>query len=189
MGDEDLVKLFRLKQDTNCIGELYVRYGHLVMGTCMKYLKNVADSEDVTMQLFESLHNKLLKHEVSFFKSWLYMVAKNECFMALRKRGIAYSSGLFNDELTAAPLNEGSDSELNELADLRLERLEEVLPLLKDEQRMCVELFYLKEFSYQQISDELGIPLPQVKSAIQNGKRNLRIRLEEYAEFKTNELG
>jgi RNA polymerase sigma-70 factor (ECF subfamily) len=62
--------------------------------------------------------------------------------------------------------------------------LEELIPLLKEDQRKCIELFYLMEKSYQQISDELTMPLLKVKSAIQNGKRNLKIQLEERNEFK-----
>ena len=78
--DEELVTLYKLERSSTCIAIIYERYGHLVMGTCMKYLKNEVESQDITMQIFEELHSKLLKHEINYFKSWLYMVTKNECF-------------------------------------------------------------------------------------------------------------
>ena len=76
-----------------------------------------------------------------------------------------------------------SDDEI-QLKEQKLSILEEVIPLLKDDQRICIEMFYLKEMSYQQISDQLKMTLMQVKSAIQNGKRNLKLRLEEKNEFR-----
>lgn len=176
--DEELIALYKANERSLFIGILYERYGHLVMGACMKYLKNPTEAEDMTMQIFENLHTKLLKHEINFFKSWLYMVTKNECFMFLRKKGnsIAYN------EVTESASEDYSEELI--LKEQKLSILEEVIPLLKDDQRLCIELFYLKELSYQQISDQLKMSLMQVKSAIQNGKRNLKIRLEERNEFK-----
>jgi RNA polymerase sigma-70 factor (ECF subfamily) len=72
----------------------------------------------------------------------------------------------------------------SDLTEIHFELLEKAILELKEEQKICVELFYLKQFSYQRISEQLGISLKNVKSAIQNGKRNLKIRLEENHAFK-----
>lgn len=172
-SDEELIALYRLEQNSYCLGILYERYGHLVMGACMKYLKNVQDAEDVTSQIFENLANKLLKHEITFFKSWLYMVTKNECFMRLRKIG---KENTLPENFTVEDENE--QPELLE-KEIQLEILERLIPTLKEDQRISIELFYIKERSYQEISDELKWSLMQVKSAIQNGKRNLKIKMLE----------
>lgn len=177
-SDEELVAIFKNEQQPECIGVLYERYGHLVMGTCMKYLKNITEAEDLTMHIFEGLHQKLLKHEITFFKSWIYMVTKNECFMLFRKKGV---NTTLVDQIE---LKEEEQSDELQIKEQQLSILEEVLPSLKEDQRICIELFYIKEMSYQQISDQLNLSLMQVKSAIQNGKRNLKIRLEERNEFK-----
>jgi RNA polymerase sigma factor (sigma-70 family) len=176
--DEELVALYKQEKSSACIGVLYERYSHLVVGACMKYLKNPTDAEDVAMHIFEGLHYKLIKHEITYFKSWLYMVTKNECFMLLRKKGKEYSNGEISD-LADDPISETAT-----LEETKLKALEEILPSLNDDQRICIELFYLKDQSYQQISEELNMSLMRVKSAIQNGKRNLKIRLEERNEFK-----
>jgi RNA polymerase sigma-70 factor (ECF subfamily) len=63
--------------------------------------------------------------------------------------------------------------------------LEEAIQELSEEQRQCVILFYLKKNSYQQISEKTGFNLMQVKSYIQNGKRNLKILLDK----KMNQRG
>ena len=65
-----------------------------------------------------------------------------------------------------------------------LELLENAIEDLKPEQKRCVKLFYLEEKSYQQISAELNLSLMKVKSAIQNGKRNIKLQLEKQDEFK-----
>jgi len=87
MTDEELVNLYKIEASSLCIGILYERYAHLVLGVCMKYLKNEMEAEDLTMKIFEELPIKLQKHSINYFKSWLYIVTKNECFSFLRKKG------------------------------------------------------------------------------------------------------
>ena len=176
--DEELVTLYKLERSSTYIAIIYERYGHLVMGTCMKYLKNEVESQDITMQIFEELHSKLLKHEINYFKSWLYMVTKNECFMFLRKsksQNTTDFSERYDVEQTIEDVQAKEKS---------LELLENAIEDLKPEQKRCVKLFYLEEKSYQQISAELNLSLMQVKSAIQNGKRNIKLQLEKQDEFK-----
>lgn len=178
--DEELVQLYRQEQSSLCIAILYERYGHLVMGTSMKYLKNEVEAQDITMQVFENLHSKLLKHTVQHFKSWLYMVTKNDCFMFLRKQG---------KETSTEYIEKYDQEELTEdftLKEIHLQLLEKAIEELKPEQKQCITLFYIEEKSYQQICNELGLPMMKVKSAIQNGKRNIKLHLEEQNEFKTD---
>lgn len=176
-SDEELVVRIRHEKDIYCIGILYERYGHLVFGLALKYLKNRNDAEDLTSHVFENLFKKLQTHTVQHFKSWLYMLSKNECLMILRRQNPQgdYDLALIQEENTVI------DSEEKEI---KLELLEEKISFLKDEQQKCVRLFYLEEKSYQQVSDELNLPLNKVKSAIQNGKRNLKILLEQHHEFR-----
>ena len=176
--DEELVTLYKLERSSTCIAIIYERYGHLVMGTCMKYLKNEVESQDITMQIFEELHSKLLKHEINYFKSWLYMVTKNECFMFLRKSKIQNTTDFSESYDVEQTIEDVKSKEKS------LELLENAIEDLKLEQKRCVKLFYLEEKSYQQISAELNLSLMQVKSAIQNGKRNIKLQLQKQDEFK-----
>ncbi len=176
--DEELVTLYKLDRSSLCIAVIYERYGHLVMGTCMKYLKNEVESQDITMQIFEELHSKLLKHEINYFKSWLYMVTKNECFMFLRKSKSQNTTD-FSESYDVEQTIEDVQSK-----EKSLELLENAIEDLKPEQKRSVKLFYLEEKSYQQISAELNLSLMQVKSAIQNGKRNIKLQLQKQDEFK-----
>ena len=179
-SDEDLISLYKKEGASQAIGQLYERYGHLVMGTCMKYMKNQMDAEDVVMKIFEELGQKLMRFEIQHFKSWLYQLTRNECLMILRKQ---------KKDLPASLLEQMSEdpSELYQATEkeLQLALLEGTLTELKDEQRRCLELFFLKDRSYSEIAEEIGIDIKQVKSAIQNGKRNLKLKLEEHHAFKT----
>lgn len=177
MQDAELVLQFRsnTRKQGALLGEIYTRYGHLVMGTAMKYLKNRMDAEDLTMKLFEGLTKKLTKHDVQHLKSWLYMVTRNECLMVLRKKGLPTTE--LDDR------SQTDNSSFDEEKELQLSELEKAINDLKDEQKKCIELFYLESKSYQEVADLLNMDLKKVKSAIQNGKRNLKIRLT------TNETG
>ena len=176
LSDELLLAAFKQKQSSLIIGEFYERYGHLVFGVSMKYMKNKFDAEDITMQVFESLPKKIAVHNIQNFKAWLYMVTKNECLMFLRKRGITSDlpAGLHNEDII----------EQKEIKEEQLNLLETEIESLNEEQKICIKLFYIEQKSYQQIAELVKLDLKKVKSAIQNGKRNLKLKLEDRNEFK-----
>ena len=103
------------------------------------------------------------------------MVAKNHCLMKLRnKNNIPVE---INDRVLSAP--DDSESNRNLLQkETTLTKMEQALQQLNAEQQQCVILFYLEKKSYQEITEQTGYSLLQVKSHIQNGKRNLKIMLE-----------
>lgn len=84
LSDEDIISLYKEKQWSSCIDELYQRYSHLVFGVCLKYVKQIENAEDITLTLFTSLTQKLLQHQVQHFKSWIYVSARNSSLMFLR---------------------------------------------------------------------------------------------------------
>jgi RNA polymerase sigma-70 factor (ECF subfamily) len=118
---------------------------------------------------------ELSKYRVDFFKSWLYMVAKNYCLMMLR------NNDRHNQELSEKLALPDAETDLQELLanEQTYSFLEQSLIELSQEQRHCVTLFYLQKKSYQQISESTGFNYMQVKSFIQNGKRNLRALVEK----------
>lgn len=178
LEDVDLLLQFSEETSSLIIGELYLRYAHLVMGTAMKYLKNKHNAEDLTMNLFEKLPKKISSSKIEHFKSWLYMVTKNECLMLLRKKKVKNIS--ITQEIEAK--YEIADVLLKEQ---KLDQLEFAIENLKEQQKICIQLFYIESKSYLEISTQLNLDQKKVKSAIQNGKRNLKINLEEKNEFRS----
>jgi RNA polymerase sigma factor (sigma-70 family) len=173
--DEKLILLYKEQKDAAIIAELYKRYSTLVYGVSLKYLKDRELAKDATMQLFEKLFSSLLVHEVTYFKSWLYTSARNHCLMQLRsqkgKKAEALSPFLVESEADVH-LNHGQELEEN------LSKLENCIQKLNAEQKQCVQLFFLQQQCYQDVAKTTGFDLNQVKSYIQNGKRNLKICLE-----------
>ena len=85
LDDLELIALYKKDKDKNILGVLFKRYTRFVFSVCMKYLKDEDKSNDVVMDIFEQLFDKLLKHEISNFKPWLYSVAKNQCLHEMRE--------------------------------------------------------------------------------------------------------
>lgn len=181
VSDEDLVEYYRNSHDTVYVGELYTRYTHLVYGVCMKYLQNDNDAKDATMQIFEKLLKELKKHHITAFKPWLYMVVKNYCMMEFRKAASQKTNTQKIVKEQQQNVETDVDAHLDEKAEkeLMLNGLEKGLSALKPEQQQCVKLFYLEELSYKDIAEKTGFSLNDVKSHIQNGKRNLKLFLTE----------
>ncbi len=176
MTDQQLLDHFYADHNNEWLGILLKRYTLLLLGVSMKYLKNEEEAKDNVQQVFLKVIEELHKYKVQYFKSWLYMVAKNHCLMKLREHQGKITAEI-NEKLTATPVQEYDQHEKT-LNDYTLELMERGLKELNHEQRQCVTLFYLQKKSYQAISQSTGYSLLQVKSYIQNGKRNLRIWIE-----------
>jgi RNA polymerase sigma factor (sigma-70 family) len=176
-SDNDLINTFLEKDDNNIVGVLYERYGHLVLGLCIKYLKNKDEAQDAVIQIFTGLMKDLKKHKIEFFKSWLYVYSKNFCLMELRKRQSALKKELELKENVHLIMDFSNPEHLNE-KEKQITIMEKALELLNTEQKKCIDLFYLKNKSYVEIVDITGYTANEVKSHIQNGKRNLKIKME-----------
>jgi RNA polymerase sigma-70 factor (ECF subfamily) len=182
-SDEELIAMYRNSHDPRYVGELFNRYTALVYGVSMKYLKDEDKAKDAVMQIFEDMLSHLKKHKVEYFKGWLHTVTRNHCLIILRKENKhpVISQHLPENEEGAVDLadilhpNDDIDKES------LLQVMEQGLQHLKKEQKLCVELFYLKDKSYVEVAEITGYELNQVKSYIQNGKRNLKIWMDNNA--------
>ena len=181
-SDEDLVLEYQNTKNNLVLGELFKRHSLMCFAVCNKYLKNEDAAHDAAMNIFEKLFTDLQKRQITNFKSWLYTVCKNHCFILLRKPNklVSINQGEEDNEnifmQLGAILNQDDDKAEKEE---KLVAVENAILNLKDKQRECIELFYLKNKSYIEIATQTGYTENEVKSYIQNGKRNLKIILEE----------
>ncbi len=180
--DEELVQLYKSNSDTNVVGQLYQRYMELVYGVCLKYLKHPEDAQDSTMMIFEELCKKLLKHEVDNFKGWLYTVSRNHCLMRLRSE-----KGKKPASFDMAFVQSEEDLHLNGVLEKEaaFQQLEECMGQLAPKQKAAIELFYLQGKCYNEISEITGMEWKEVRSFIQNGRRNLKLCIEKQKEKAT----
>ena len=194
LSDQELLARYRLRGDVADLGLLFDRHLPAVFAICRRYLAPPdEDAQDASMQLFEHLVGALQKHAPDNFPAWLHTTARNHCLMQLRARKRAGPSAgplvlSFPDaadvEIAAARhLTTEADTAADALeTETRLQALEAALAQLPEGQRRCIELFFIENKSYQEVADLTGLPLNQVRSHLQNGKRMLRRQLETPAE-------
>ena len=175
ISDAELLQKFYKDHDNKWLGILLPRYTLLLLGVCMKYLKNEDDARDCVQQIFLKVINELRKYKVVYFKSWIYMIARNHCLMKLRDNKKATVE---LTERTAPVTNAETDKKILLEKDALLQKLETALQKLNPEQKQCLKLFYLQKKSYSEVSEITGFTMMQVKSYLQNGKRNLKLLIE-----------
>ena len=181
LADKELVDIYKKSTGLEALGELYKRYMDLVYGVCLKYLKNSEAAKDAVMQIFEELVIKLKKHEVENFKSWLYQVAKNHCLMQLRS-----PKNLKTIEISPSFMQNEENVHLNGVLEKEenLQKMEHCLKTLTDDQQTAIRLFYLEGKCYKEIEETTGHEWNQVRSFIQNGRRNLKLCMEKQEKVK-----
>jgi RNA polymerase sigma-70 factor (ECF subfamily) len=181
LSDEELIRQFRINGDQTYFVTLFQRYTHLIYGVCKKYLKQEPLAEDAVMEIYEKLLREIGRHDIQLFKAWLYQVSKNHCLMHLRRHAahpvdlveeVKVNGSLFMETEQSLHLDEQQKALLEK-------QLQDALEQLNADQKKCIELFYLLDKSYLEICKETGFNLKQVKSFIQNGKRNLKIQLSK----------
>lgn len=177
--DQELLEQYARKKDNRILGELLQRYTLLLFGVCMKYLKSEEESRDAVQQIYLKVITELPKYKIDHFKAWLYMVAKNHCLMKLRERKSGKGTALELSDTHVAVPAEDRTIDLKIEKEKKLQLMEASLEELQKDQQICLKLFYLEKKSYQEIAEERGYTLLQVKSYIQNGKRNLKILIEK----------
>ncbi len=175
-SDDELLERYYQKKDLADVAILFDRYLEYIYGICLKYCKKSDISKDLTMEVFESLPDKMAKHRISNFKSWLYVVVKNHCLGHLGKQKKNISAPL-TDLIMHSPDLMHHDDDYDVVEEFA--GLYACVGRLPQKQRQCIELFYFAGNSYQEIASVLAEEKDKVRSYIQNGRRNLKNCLEK----------
>jgi len=175
-SDAELVARYQKTGDMDLLGILTERYTALIYGVCLKVLKDETEAEDAFMGVFEKLTKKVQQHDIQEFRPWLHVLTRNHCLEILRKKGkhltVSYDSEFMQSEESVHPFMEGATNG-------KLDALSGCLDTLKGEQKNCVKLFYFDNKSYKEIAEMKGLAVGKVRSYIQNGRRNLKICIEQ----------
>lgn len=187
LEDAAVLQLYKQKQWPRCIDELFLRYGHLLYGVFLKYTKDKYAAEDLLMELFAKLPQLLVHHEIQQLKPWLHIVARNEALQFIRKAkkltGVSLDEN-YMDHAGGYSSDEGQEEILWKEQQLNL--LEKVLDQLKPVQKECIRLFFIEQLSYEEIMSKTQLSFNEVKSHLQNGKRNLKIMMEQNSNNESN---
>lgn len=175
-SDDELIERYKTSGELTLLSDLYQRYMDLCFAVSFKYLKDSDSAKDAVMDVFEELSEKLKKHEVANFKSWLHTVVKNHCLMKLRKENRNKTVNL-DAEFMQSAADEHHDG-VNE-KEWQLQQMTKCIDTLVTDQKRAVELFYLDQKCYKEIADATGLEWNKVRSLIQNGRRNLKICMDK----------
>lgn len=178
--DQELLQRIREQHhDPALIGELFASYTHLVYGVCLKYLEDTEDASDAVMSIYEKLCQEMSRHEINNFVPWLYVITKNFCLMQLRSRKAqSERHALWEKDQLFFMENPEALHPIDE-EDIKEQQLHKCIEQLKNEQKECIQLFYFENKCYLEIAQQLGLEEKNVKSYLQNAKRNLSICLEK----------
>jgi RNA polymerase sigma factor (sigma-70 family) len=182
LSDEQLASEYHRSNDPAILGTLYKRYTHILFGVYYKYLQNRQDAEDGVMKLFERLFEILKNVQVHNFKSWIYTLAKNDCLMQLRHKEAGRrvkEENLKQLEAEIMEIDNVGHPMTEDYLTGRLQLLQSAILQLNEAQGRCIQQFYLEGRSYQEVADFTGFTMNEVKSHLQNGRRNLKIYLEK----------
>lgn len=177
--DEELLLNYRQSGNTTVFADLFKNHVNTVYGTCLFYLQDKDEAKDAVMNIFEKLLLDLKQNEIKNFKAWLSFVVRNHCISAIRKRNTVMKNVRSYYEHEYKETTYETEIKIESVSDERLlASMQDCLSQLKETQRTCIEMFYLKNLSYQQICELTGYEINAIKSYIQNGKRNLKLMIE-----------
>jgi RNA polymerase sigma factor (sigma-70 family) len=171
LSDDELIHRYKSSGEPYFAGILFQRFTQHLAVVTYKYLKKQADAEDALMEVFEIILKDLKTHEVGNFRAWAYSVTKHHCLKKIK----SVNDKKFKPESALKHIADETNFDFDPyLLDNQIEELKKAIGHLGPEQRTCIDLFYLQEKSYKEVSDITGYSLNEVKSYLQNGKRNLK---------------
>jgi RNA polymerase sigma-70 factor (ECF subfamily) len=181
LSDLELIAAYKKNKSQEQISILYQRYMDLVFGVCLKYFKDAERSKDAVMDIYVELAAKLQLHDVENFRGWLQVLARNHCLMQLRSPKQLKTTE-FNTEFMQSRQLSHLENEVLEKEE-NFKKLEHCIEQLPGEQLQSIRLFFLEKKCYNEIAELTGFEWNKVRSYIQNGKRNLKICIDEQNEM------
>jgi RNA polymerase sigma-70 factor (ECF subfamily) len=177
--DYDLVKL-AAKGHQSAYAELMKRYRDSIYFMLLRMVSNKDDADDLTIEAFTKAFSKLDQYTPNFaFSTWLFKIASNNCIDYIRKKRqaiISLDRTFTDDEGGGRPgdIKEGApDPEEKFITDQKIKLMQDVVQSLKPRYRMLIEMRYFKEYSYEEISEHLDLPLGTVKAQLHRAREFL----------------
>lgn len=161
-----------IRGDQNSYAELLSRYRDSIFFMLLKMVSNKVDADDLTIEAFSKAFRSLNQYSPNFaFSTWLFKIATNNCIDFLRKRKNDVISvdlpSAENSESDSLPLASSVlDPEEKLIKEQRHKIMHNIVSRLKPRYRMLIELRYFRELSYEEISEEMGLPVGTVKAQL-----------------------
>ena len=162
-----------IKGDQSAYAELMDRYRDSIYFMMLKMVKNSDDADDLTIEAFGKAFNRLKQYSPNYaFSTWLFKIASNNCIDFIRKKRLkmtSMDSGIKTDDGETMYIDARStekDPEQEVMHSQKVKHMRELVSKLKPRYRVLVEKRYFEELSYEEISQELDLPLGTVKAQL-----------------------
>lgn len=176
LSDEEIATEYHLNGNVALLAEIYTRYSHLVYGISLKYLADVEEAKEMCSSIFTDLTGTLRKHQIKNFRSWLYSFSKNACFQRLRK----HKSERDRNEKYAEEFDFQQAAAYDPEKDLNEARLKKAVQALAELQKKAINCFYFEKLTYKEAAETLNMTEKEIKTHLQNARRNLKIAMEKH---------
>ena len=172
--DYEIVRRAVDNNDQKAYAELMGRYRDSIYFMLLKMINNKDDAEDLTIEAFGKAFKRLHQYTPKYaFSTWLFKIASNNCIDWIRKQKKKKTLSLDNpigtgdgDEMRIEIRSDGPDPADVVIKEQKAELLKEIVGKLKPRYRTLVELRYYKEYSYEEIAQEMDLPLGTVKAQL-----------------------
>ena len=175
--------------DQAAYAELMDRYRDSIYFMMLKMVKNQDDADDLTIEAFGKAFSRIDQYSPSFaFSTWLFKIASNNCIDFIRKKRVKVTSmdtGLMTDdgEVIFVDARSGTmDPEQTIIHNQKVVHMRMIVSKLKPRYRELVEKRYFEELSYEEIAEELNLPLGTVKAQLFRARDFLAGMMEKMKE-------
>lgn len=161
--------------DEKAFASLMYRYRDSIYYMLLKMVSNPSDAEDLTIEAFGKAFRNIESYTPKYaFSTWLFKIATNNCVDFIRKKQLSPSPlDHLQENLDNATINIQSDlpdPEETLIISQKISALKEIINQLKPRYKSLIELRYYKEYSYEEISSELNLPIGTVKAQLYRAK-------------------
>ena len=171
--DYHLVQTALHEKDQKAYAELMDRYREPIYFMLLKMVNNKDDADDLTIEAFGKAFKRMHQYTPQFaFSTWLFKIASNNCIDFIRKkriRAISIDQGFTSEDgdtieisIKDAVLDPAEAMQKEE----RIKKMREIVEKLKPRYRKLVEMRYFDEMAYEEIAEELDLPLGTVKAQL-----------------------
>ena len=157
--------------DQKAYAELMGRYRDAIYYMLLKMVNNASDAEDLTIEAFGKAFKNIQQYTPNYaFSTWLFKIATNNCIDFIRKKkATTVSLDQNDDDEDKAPTDIMApvlDPEEEMIKGQKQKMMREIVSKLKPRYRKLIELRYFKEYSYEEIAEELELPIGTVKAQL-----------------------
>lgn len=175
-SEEEIVALLKAKSRKG-FDYLYENYSRAIYGVIFNVIPNEDDAQDLMQDVFVKIWNNIGQYDETKGRlfTWMLNIARNASIDKTRSK-----------EYKKDAKNQSLDNSVNSINGRHSEQmnvdhigLDKILTTLKEDQRVLVELIYLKGYTQAEVSEMLDVPLGTVKTRIRSAIMSLREKVVE----------